>query len=302
MAPFACTQLLVDAPIWACMLLREMGFRCFVKRHAQQRSSVAMKVPTRNAAMPDMLDAVRSPPCHMLRACRASQALHQTSSRLCITPGAAPGQSCRSRTKQKLTCQPFVCDLDGAQAAPHQPPSHLPSSISSSSHPHRQLPDDHRRQPSPTAHSLCCRRRAPCAPHRQCLLRAAHGAASPPLTSPYALPSCFAIRSCGGPSMMGRSIREEKESRQGTKGNLRQCQQLTTDRRHRQANHTNTIRQTLQRPCLSTTPAFTTPHPINTLALRRRPAPPSCRPSARPSIRATRPDTTTRLQTMETAA
>jgi hypothetical protein len=73
-----------------------------------------------------------------------SQPLHQTSSRVCITPGAAPGHSCRSRTKQTLTCQPFVCDLDSAQAAPHQPPSHLPSSISlSPSHPHRESQDDH---------------------------------------------------------------------------------------------------------------------------------------------------------------
>jgi type III secretory pathway component EscT len=52
-------------PIWACMLLREMGFRCFVKRHAQQRSRVAMKVPTSNAAMLDLLIALRSLLCHI---------------------------------------------------------------------------------------------------------------------------------------------------------------------------------------------------------------------------------------------
>jgi hypothetical protein len=237
-------------------------------------------------------------------ACRASHSLHQTSSRLCITPGAAPGHSCRSRTKQKLTCQPFVCDLDSAQAAPHQPPSHLPSSILPSSHPHRQSPDD----PSPTA--LAHGAFVLSSSSRSLRAPLPVPAASSPWSSrfalsnpPYALPSCFAIRSCGGPSMMGTSIREEKESRrQGTKGNLRQCQQLTTDRRHKQANHTNTIRQTLQRPCLSTTPTFTTPHPINTLALHTLPTPPSCRPSARPSIRATRPDTTIPLQIMETAA
>ena len=114
-----------------------------------------------------------------------SQPLHQTSSRLCITPGAAPGHSCRSRTKQSLTCQPFVCDLDGAQAAPHQPPSHLPFSISSSpSHTHRQSSDDPRRRHTLKAHSLCRRRRAPCAPHSQYLLLDAHGAAIPPSLTP----------------------------------------------------------------------------------------------------------------------
>ena len=90
-------------------------------------------------------------------------------------------QSCRSRTRQKLTCQPFVpvCDLDSA--APHQPPI-----VPLPSHPSAALriqihPSPVAGRPSPTAkpeaHSPCCRRLAPGAPHRQSPLLLVHGAA-----------------------------------------------------------------------------------------------------------------------------
>lgn len=175
-------------------------------------------------------------------------------------------------------------------------------------------PADHRRRLTRTAQPRWCSRRLA----RLRASRARHPASGTCIWSSRqplrlhlhahctddALPSCSTIPSCGARSMMGRSTREQEC--QG-KGNLRKT---TTDHPHKQAQprRISTARPRRPRPCLcitrtpTPTSTTTTTRPINTTVRLPRLPPPSCRRSARPSIRATRPDTTTQPQTMATAA